>query len=116
MSFLNIKDPLKRDAIVAEYVATVKRFQKHNIDERSKDLAKVEAIQQNLEPVVRSTDESTAAITDQLIPIKEQITTLNNNLANGKYGGVDEKENETGEEESVLPASFIENIYQRVLL
>ena len=76
MSFLNIKDPKKRDAIVAEYLATVKRIQNNNINERSKGLIQSEAIQQSLEPVVRSTDESTKAITNQLIPIKEQITTL----------------------------------------
>ena len=108
MSFLNIKDPQKRDAIVAEYLATVKRLQTRNINERSKGLAQIEAIQQNLEPIVRSTDESTAAITNQLIPIKEQITTLNNNLS-AKKEKYDEKENES--EESGVPASFIENIY-----
>ena len=30
MSFFNIKDPKKRDAVVADYLATVKRLQQRN--------------------------------------------------------------------------------------
>ena len=107
MSFLNIKDPQKRDAIVANYLATVKRIQRSNLDERSKDLVQSEAIEQNLEPVVRSTNESTKAITNQLIPIKEHIATLNNNLVKTKQ--VDEDEDTVAADTS----PFIEKIYKK---
>ena len=35
MYFLNIKDPELRDAKIADYLATVKRLQQRNLEERS---------------------------------------------------------------------------------
>ena len=40
MSFIDIKDPKKRDAIVADYLATVKKIQQRNLNERAQDLAR----------------------------------------------------------------------------
>ena len=73
MSFINIKDPKKRDAIVAEYLATVKRLQDRGISERAQDLTRTEEINRVLELVVRSTAKSTEAIAKELIPIREEI-------------------------------------------
>ena len=42
MSFLNIKDPKKRDAVVADYLATVKRIQQRDLNEKVQDLARDE--------------------------------------------------------------------------
>ena len=81
MSFINIKDPEKRDAIVAEYLATVKRLQNRDITERTHDLTRTEEINRVLEPVVRSTVKSTEAITKELIPIREEIKVLNDRIA-----------------------------------
>ena len=55
MSFLNIEDPKKRDAIVAEYLATVKRIQNQNFQDRAKDFAFKEGIEQSLKPVIHAT-------------------------------------------------------------
>ena len=81
MSFINIKDPKKRDAIVAEYLATVKRLQNLDITERTQDLTRTEEINRVLKPVVRSTAKSTEAITKELIPIREEIHVLNDRIA-----------------------------------
>ena len=81
MSFINIKDPKKRDAIVAEYLATVKRLQNRGIAERTHDLTRTKEINRVLEPVVRSTAKSTEAITKELIPIREEIHILNDRIA-----------------------------------
>ena len=108
MSFLNIKDPKKRDAIVSEYLATVQRLKKRNISERLNDFAKNEIIQLNAEPVVQSANESTTAITKELIPIKEQITALNNNMSTKK------DEEVMDNEDSIGPANFLERIYHMV--
>ena len=35
MSFMNIKNPEKRDVMIENYVATVKRLQRRNLEERS---------------------------------------------------------------------------------
>ena len=85
MSFLNINDPLKRDAIVSEYLATIKRIKNRNLQERARDFAHHEALEQSLEPVVRSTAAATQAITNELLPIKEGISALNSKLQSSKH-------------------------------
>ena len=43
MSFIDISDPKKRDTIVADYLATVRRIQQRNLNERAQDLIKEES-------------------------------------------------------------------------
>ena len=81
MSFLNIKDPKKRDAVVADYLATVKRLQQRNLNEKAQDLARDENLKEMFNPVVQSTAKSTEAITKVLIPLREEVKHLNENLA-----------------------------------
>ena len=76
MSFINIKDPEKPDAIIAEYLATVKILQDRGITEGAQDLTRTDEINRVLEPVVRST-----AITKELVPIREGIQVLNDRIA-----------------------------------
>ena len=76
MSFLDIRDPKKRDAIVAEYLATVNRLQNRE-ERRAQDIPRIGQINLVLEPVVKSTRK----ITKELIPIREEIKVLNNHLA-----------------------------------
>ena len=91
MSFLNIEDPKKRDATIKEYLATVKRIKNRNLQEKARDFVNREMFKETLRPVVRSTAESTEAITKQLLPIKEGITTLN---ANFKHSAAKDKKDE----------------------
>ena len=62
MSFLNITDPKKRDSIVANYLATIKRLQHRDINERAQDLARQDDLNRKFECVVESTGKSTEAI------------------------------------------------------
>ena len=80
MSFLNITNPKERDEIVAKYLATVQRLKQRNMKERARDFLTHEAIEQSLEPVTRTTEASTNAITKELLPIKEGIEKMNANL------------------------------------
>ena len=107
MSFINIKDPKKRDAIVAVYLATVKRLQDRDITERAHDLIPTEEINRVLEPVVQSTAKSTEAITKELIPIREEIQVLNDRIAQPK---LDVKQKE---EEEVEQPNIVQLFYQR---
>ena len=77
MSFLNIKDRKKREATINDFLATVERIKKRKLDERSNivDYQRQPAVE--YEPVVASTKEMTEKITDQLIPIKKDLTNLN---------------------------------------
>jgi len=81
MSFLNITDPKKRDAVVADYLATVKRLQQRNLNEKAQDLARDENLKEMFNPIVQSTAKSTEAITKELIPLREEVKHLNENLA-----------------------------------
>ena len=84
MSFLDIKDPKKRDAIVADYLATIRRIQQRNLIEKAQDLIRKEDLQKMFSPVVKSTEESTKAITKELVPMREEIKNLNENVLHQK--------------------------------
>ena len=116
MSFLNIEDPKKRDAVVAEYLATVKRIQNRNFQDRAKDFAYKEGIEQSLKPVIQATATSTDAITKELIPIKEGITNLNIKLGNRKRKKDEDVETaeEEEEEEEKEEVNILEEIWKEV--
>ena len=75
------KRRLKRDSIVADYLATVKRLQHREINERAQDLVRQDDLNRMFEPVIESTVKSTGAITKELVPIREEMKTLNELLA-----------------------------------
>ena len=81
MYFLNITDSKKRDIIVADYLATVIRNQRRDINERAQDLVRQDDFNRMFEPVVESTGKSTEAITKEIVPIREEMKTLNGRLA-----------------------------------
>ena len=54
------------------------------MQERARDFAHQESLEESLKPVVRSAAASTEAITNELIPIKEGITALNTKLQSSK--------------------------------
>ena len=117
MSFLDIKDPKKRDAIVGDYLATVKRLKQKNLNEKAEDLVRQENIERSLEPVVRSTGKSTEIITKELIPIKEEIKALTEHLKNREddHNGDErmEEEEEKEDEHETLP-NIVQVYYEKV--
>ena len=76
MSFLNIQDTFEREKHIKEYLATIKRIKNRNLQERAQDFANHEMLEESLEPVVHATAASTEAITNELIPIKDQLEQL----------------------------------------
>ena len=112
MSFLDIKDPKKRDAIVSDYLATVKILQRRNLNEKAQDLVRREDIERALEPVVRSTGKSTEAITKELIPIKDEIKALNERLE--KRENNDREERQQQEQEDEDEENIVQLYYQKV--
>ena len=80
MSFIDIKDPKKRDAIVADYLATVKRIQQRNLNEKAQDLTRQDYLQKMFSLVVESTEKSTKAITEELASMRLEIKNLNENV------------------------------------
>lgn len=70
MAFIDIKDPKKRDAIVADYLSTIKHVQQQNEDERTVGLQKDVELEKTFKPIIKATEKSTAAITKELEGLK----------------------------------------------
>ena len=54
MSFLNIKDPVERDAMISDYLALQKRLQERNLEERSDLIVRQSYLEENFKSVVAS--------------------------------------------------------------
>ena len=61
-------------------MATVKRLQHRDINERAEDLARQDDLNRMFEHVFESTGKSAAAIIKELVPIREEMKTLNERL------------------------------------
>ena len=55
MSFLNIEDPVKRDEIVKDYIATIRRVQESNENEKVVGLARKTEFEKVFNPIVEAT-------------------------------------------------------------
>ena len=87
MSFYRISDPKKRDSMVADYVATLKRLKQRNFNERLGDLAHQSELKETLNPIIESHAKSTTAITNELKPMTKEMSDLNKHLR-GRYHAV----------------------------
>ena len=56
MSFYRITDPKKRDAMVADYVATVRRLKQRDMNERLGDLAHQREVDETINPIIQSNE------------------------------------------------------------
>ena len=86
MSFQNIKDHVKRDAVVNDYISTVKRLKRRYEDEKLGSLARQAELEEQWRPVVKSQDRVTEKITKELEPIKEEIANLCESLEGNQPG------------------------------
>ena len=77
MSFIDITDPKRRDRIVADYLATVKRIQQRNLDDRAQDLARDEDMEKLFKPIVKSNEQSTSVLRKELLPMRAELEDLN---------------------------------------
>ena len=76
MSFLNIKDKRLRDQTIDDYLALKKRLKSRYLDENAEEQSYRHDLEEQYEPVVAGQQQMTQDITDQLIPIKDQIQQL----------------------------------------
>ena len=80
MSFLNIKDPEKRDQIVQDYLRTRKNIQQQNLAEKLDDVNIQHDLTKFYQPVIDNQAKQTKNIINELIPIQEGIRDLPKNL------------------------------------
>ena len=76
MSFLNIEDSYERQKTVNAYLALKKRLRERNMQDRSDFQDFHHDLEEQYEPVVASNAEMTTKITDELVPIKEELEKL----------------------------------------
>ena len=80
MSFWNIKNHEKRDAMVEDYIATVKRVQQRSENEKLGSLAQRALLEETYRPVVRSQQQASKEIVKGLLPIKDEVVNLRQSL------------------------------------
>ena len=84
MSFINIKDPTKRDQIVKAFLATKKNIQKRNLNEKLGDMKQSEDTQKMFEPIIQSNILAAKEIGRDLVPIRKELEQLNQEIILGQ--------------------------------
>ena len=109
MSFLKISDPLKRDAIVKEYLVLKKKIRSNFLSERIGEQQLQTDLSKFYKPITETQKTTTREITEELKPISEGLKTIREEIYNipdivsdmeaiKKYGK-EKKEKEEEEEE-----------------
>ena len=100
MSFLKISDPLKRDAIVKEYLELKKKIRSNFLSERIGEQQLQTDLSKFYKPITETQKAATREITEGLKPIREGIEKLPEAIQPlGKTTEEEEKEEEEEEED-----------------
>ena len=84
MSFLKIKDPIKRDLIVEEFLKTKKNIQEKFITERLGDISAQRELSKLFKPITETQNDIKESLVSELRPIKESLKELYQRLHNFK--------------------------------
>ena len=76
MSFLDIKDPAKRMALVDEYVKAMKTVRRRNMVNRERKLAVGEELQTLFHPIVNAAEKTA----EELVPAKKALEDIDGTL------------------------------------
>ena len=76
MAFIDIKDPKERDRFVADYISTIKNIQQQSEDEKALGLKRQIDLEKTFNPVIKATEMSTKAITEEIKNIRPPRPTL----------------------------------------
>ena len=100
MSFLKISDPVKRDAIVKEYLELKKNIRDNLLSERTGELELQTDLSKFYRPITETQKATAREITEGLKPIREGIEKLPEAMQPiGEATGEEEEEEEEDEEE-----------------
>ena len=110
MSFLKINDPLKRDAIVKEYLELKKKIRSNLLSERIGEQQLQTDLSKFYKPITETQKATTREITEGLKPVREGLETIRREIkdipdivsdmeAVKKYGQEKQEEEEEEEEE-----------------
>jgi len=76
MSFLKIRDPIKRDLIVEEFLKTKKNIQENFITERLGDISAQRELSKLFKPITETQKDRKESLESELKPIKESSKEL----------------------------------------
>ena len=99
MSFLKISDPLKRDAIVKEYLELKKNIRDNLLSEKIGELQLLTDLSKFYKPITETQKATAREITEELKPIREGIEKLPEAIQPLRKATEEEKEEEEEEEE-----------------
>jgi hypothetical protein len=83
MAFIDIKDPMKREEIVKDYIKNIKEIRERRENEKVRGISQRQDLAKVFQPVVQATEKSASQITSQLKNLKEEVQDtkpLNNTL------------------------------------
>ena len=110
MSFLKISDPLKRDAIVKEYLELKKNIRNNFLSERIGEQQLQTDLSKLYRPITETQKATTREITEGLNPIREGIEKLPESIQPLEKATEEEEKEEKEEKEEVvgeLAATFL---------
>ena len=126
MSFLKINDPLKRDAIVKEYLELKKKIRSNFLSERVGEQQLQTDLSKFYKPITETQKATTREITEGLKPVREGLETIRKEVhdipgivsdmeAVKKYGQEKQEEEEEEEEEDeedfgITPRYFLDKL------
>ena len=114
MSFLKISDPLKRDAIVKEYLELKKKIRSNFLSERIGEQQLQTDLSKFYKPITETQKATTREITEGLKPIREGIEKLPEAIQPLRKATEEEEEEEEEDEELVgeMAYKFLINPYR----
>ena len=82
MAFIDIKDPIKREEIVQDYIRNIKEIRARKENEKVRDISQRQDLAKVFQPVVQATEQSTSQITKELKNLKEEPESNNQFIEN----------------------------------
>ena len=73
MAFIDIKDPIKREETVKDYIRNIKEIRERNENEKVRGISQRQDLTKLFQPVVQATEKSASKITDELKNLKEEV-------------------------------------------
>ena len=72
MAFIDIKDPVKREQTVQDYIRNIQEIRQKKEDQKIHGMTERQNIQKVFQPVVQATEKSTSQITNEIKSLKEK--------------------------------------------
>ena len=73
MAFIDIKDPIKREEIVQDYIKNLKEIQERRENEKVRGISQRQDLTKLFQPVVQATEKSASKITNELKGLKGEV-------------------------------------------